>query len=147
MTEVAFHFNVADKVRYACRLLHRAHGSGMRVGVVAERDLLRALDIGLWSFSPLEFVAHCDADAAPALRAASPIVLAGDCADLGEHQILMNLGEQVPAGFERFERLIELVSPDPGDRKLARDRWRHYADRGYRLVPHDSASEDLGRGN
>jgi len=147
MTEVAFHFNVADKVQYACRLLRKAQGSGKCVGVVAEPDLLRALDAGLWSFSPLDFIAHCDADAPPALLAASPIVLARDCASLAASEVLVHLGDKVPAGFERFERLIELVSQEPRDRTLARDRWRHYADRGYRLTPHDSAAGGQDHGN
>ena len=46
---------------------------------------------------------------------------------------------QVPAGFERFERLIELVGNVDDDRAQARQRWRHYADRGYAITHHDLA--------
>ena len=35
MTEVAFHFNVPDKLGYACRLLRKAYAAGGPVGVVA----------------------------------------------------------------------------------------------------------------
>ena len=35
MTDVAFHFNVPDKLGYACRLLRKAHAAGGSVGVVA----------------------------------------------------------------------------------------------------------------
>ncbi|MET0311843.1 MAG: DNA polymerase III subunit chi, partial [Burkholderiaceae bacterium] len=52
-------------------------------------------------------------------------------------QVLVNLGGAVPAGFERFERLIEVVTGSEEDRQGARARWRHYADRGYSIVRHD----------
>jgi DNA polymerase-3 subunit chi len=50
---------------------------------------------------------------------------------------LVNLGEQVPAGFERFERVIEVVSLDEQDRQMARSRWKHYAEHGYAITRHD----------
>ena len=51
MTEVTFHFNVPDKLGYACRLLRKAYAAGGPVGVVAPPDTLRALDTALWSSS------------------------------------------------------------------------------------------------
>lgn len=139
MTEVMFHFNVADKVGYACRLLRKAHAHGARVGVLAEPEALHALDTALWSFAPLAFVPHCLADAPAPVRDATPIVLAGRCAELAESEVLMHLGQALPQGFERFERLIELVGPDAADRTQARLRWRHYAERGYTVEAHDAA--------
>ncbi|MNT94878.1 DNA polymerase III subunit chi [compost metagenome] len=54
------------------------------------------------------------------------------------HEVLLNLGAEVPEGFGRFEKLIEVVSAhDEEDRGLARNRWRHYASRGYAIVRHD----------
>jgi DNA polymerase-3 subunit chi len=53
----------------------------------------------------------------------------------------VNLGQQVPAGFERFERFIELVTLADEDRVAARSRWKHYADRGYAMKRHDLAQE------
>ena len=41
------------------------------------------------------------------------------------------------SGFERAERLIELVGADPADRAQARLRWRHYAERGHGVKSHD----------
>lgn len=140
MTEVAFHFNVPDKIGYACRLLRKAHGSGARVGVVGDAEHLRALDVALWSFSQLDFVPHCAASAEARVLAASPIVLGTQAAQFAHGQVLLNLGEQVPDGFERFERLIELVDTSAPDRASARQRWRHYSERGYALQRHDVAS-------
>jgi DNA polymerase-3 subunit chi len=141
MTEVAFHFNVPDKLEYGCRLLRKAWGSGARVVVTGEAETLRRLDQLLWTFSPLEFVPHCRLDAPPATVAATPVLLAADLADCPHHDVLVNLGQQVPAGFERFERFIELVTLADDDRVAARGRWKHYADRGYAMKRHDLAQE------
>jgi DNA polymerase-3 subunit chi len=143
MTEVAFHFNVPDKVGYACRLLRKAVGAGSRVVVTGEPALLRTLDADLWTFAPLEFIAHCQAEGAePQVLAASPVVLADAPRSAPHQEVLVNLGAQVPEGFERFERLIELVTTDEGDRLQARGRWKHYADRGYAIRKFDLADRE-----
>lgn len=140
MTEVAFHFNVPDKLVYSCRLLRKAWGSGARVVVTAEPETLTRLDQMLWTFSALEFVPHCRLTAAPATVVATPVVLAGSLQACPHHDVLVNLGPQVPEGFERFERFIELVTLDDEDRAAARIRWKHYTDRGYAMKRHDLAS-------
>jgi DNA polymerase-3 subunit chi len=140
MTEVAFHFNVPDKLGYACRLLRKATGAGSRVVVTGEPELLRNLDIELWTFSALEFIPHCHAASAEAqVLAASPVVLADSARGMPHQDVLVNLGGRIPEGFERFERLIELVARDEADRLQARGRWKHYADRGYAIKTHDLA--------
>jgi DNA polymerase-3 subunit chi len=140
MTEIAFHFNAPDKLAYACRLLRKAVASGARVVVTGPPASLQALDTLLWTFSPHEFVAHCRAGSPPEQLMASPVVLAAQIqggAELPHHQVLLNLGAEVAAGYERFERTIEVVSLDEDDRQQARLRWKHYADRGYSITRHD----------
>jgi DNA polymerase-3 subunit chi len=145
MTEVSFHFNAPDKVGHACRLLRKATGAGARVVVTGEPQTLRALDGELWTFSPHDFIAHCDqATASAAMLAASPVVLAASARGAPHQQVLVNLGEQVPDGFETFERLIEVVTQDEADRQQARRRWKHYADRGYSIERHDLGATESG---
>jgi DNA polymerase-3 subunit chi len=140
MTEVAFHFNAPDKLGYACRLLRKACGTGARVVVTAPPELLQDLDVTLWTFGPLEFVPHCyGTRQGERVQARTPIVLADSPRGAPHQEVLVNLGVSVPDGFERFERLIEVVSRDDGDRAHARQRWKHYADRGYAIVRHDLA--------
>lgn len=139
MTEVAFHFNAPDKVAYACRLLRKAVSSGAQVVVTAGPQVLRQLDQALWTFSPTDFVPHCQQDADARQVANSPVILSESSQATPHQQILLNLGEGVPEGFERFERLIEVVGMSDADRQLARSRWKHYADRGYAITRHDLA--------
>ncbi len=142
MTEVTFHFNAPDKTGYACRLLRKAFGTGAKVVVTGDCALLRELDAALWTFSALEFVPHCLADSPPAVLAASPVVLAESVRAAPHQHVLVNLGASVPEGFERFERLIEVVTVDDEERQQGRRRWKHYADRGYAITRHDLAARE-----
>jgi DNA polymerase III subunit chi len=140
MTEIAFHFNAPDKLAYACRLLRKAVASGAKVVVTGDEASLQTLDTLLWTFSALEFLPHCRADSPMEQRMASPIVLAAQIDGneaLPHHQVLLNLGDAVMPGYERFERTIEVVTLDEQDRQNARQRWKHYADRGYAITRHD----------
>jgi DNA polymerase-3 subunit chi len=144
MTEIAFHFNVPDKLAYSCRLLRKAYLSGARVVVTAEPEVLAQLDQWLWNFSPTEFVPHCRADAGEDSVAVTPVLLAESLQDCAHHGVLVNLGRGIPVEFERFERFIEVVSEDDDDRLAARSRWKHYTDRGYAMKRHDLATAREG---
>lgn len=143
MTEIAFHFNVPDRIAYACRLLRKAYRSAAQVGVVGEAPLLERLDHDLWCFDPIDFVPHArwrpGTDAATRERQArrTPIWLAERSADLPHTGVLVNLGPEVPEGFERFGRLIEVVTAQAPERQAGRMRWKHYSDRGYAIERHE----------
>ena len=145
MTEVSFHFNVPDKLRHACLLLRKAHQSGQAMGVVGPAAELQALDAALWAVSALDFVPHCTAQAPAQVLARTSIVLAPDCGAIEHSHMLLQLGEEVPEGFERFERLIEIVGLEEADRQHARRRWRYYADRGYAMKRWDAATAGRAR--
>jgi DNA polymerase III subunit chi len=142
MTEITFHFNASDKVGHACRLLRKAVASGAKVVVTADSALLRDLDVALWTFGPLEFVPHCLNTSSAAVLAASPVVLAESPQAAPHQHVLVNLGASVPDGFERFERLIEVVTVQEDDRQSGRRRWKHYADRGYAIKREDLGPKD-----
>ncbi len=136
MTEVAFHFGAPNKLEYAGRLLRKAVGRGARLVVLGSHELVRRLDSHLWAQSPTEFLAHC-LDGDP-LASRSPVVLATALqADWPADRVLLNLSDVVPHGFERFDRVIEVVSHDEEDRMAARARWKHYAQQGIAIQKHD----------
>jgi len=146
VTEIDGHYNMPDKVGYACRLLRKAVSAhGARLVVVADPALLEAIDMALWKLSPSDFVAHCRSDDAPFVVARSPVVLAdGAASALPDRPILVNLGAELPPRFERFERLIDIVGSDDADRQAGRVRWRHYKDRGYAIRTHAYAGSANG---
>ena len=138
MTEVAFHFNAPDKLAYSCRFARKVQRSGARLVIAAPPDTLATLDRMLWVLAPQDFVAHCLGDADEDLVHASPVLLTADARSAPHHEVLLNLHAEVPEGFGRFDRLVEVVSAqDELDRGEARARWRHYASRGYAITRHD----------
>jgi DNA polymerase-3 subunit chi len=138
VTQLAFHFGAPDKLAYAARLLRKAVGSGAQVVVVAASDAVVQLDVDLWAGSPTDFLPHCVASASASVQRHSPLILVSDAAQApDQHGVLVNLADTVPQGFERFDRLIEVVSTDAGDRDLARKRWRYYTEQGYQITRHD----------
>lgn len=142
MTEIAFHVNAPDKLDYACRLLRATQKKSAQVLVLGQLELLKTLSNKLWALSTTEFFPHCLADAAAEVIANSPIVLSAEFPNSAtESQVLLNLGAALPAGFERFERLVELVGQDEADVLAARKRWKHYKDRGYALSSYDVVSK------
>ena len=140
MTEITFHFNVPDRASYACRLLRKATRFGARVAVTGAPDTLARLDRELWAFDPVEFIPHLllkpGVEVARRLRP-TPVLLVDEPARAGHHDVLVNLGESAPAGFESFGKLIEIVSVAEVDRAAARKRWKHYANRGYPITRHE----------
>ena len=137
MTRIEFHFNTTDRLQYTCRLLRKAQGRSLRVGVVGSEATLRQLDAALWTFSEVDFLPHSLSGDAQLVQAASPIKLHEDPLQLTGLDVLVNLGDEVPHGFEKFERLIEMVATDDHGRMTARQRWRHYTAQGYDLLQHD----------
>jgi DNA polymerase-3 subunit chi len=138
MTEVAFHFNAPDKIGYACRFARKALRHRARLVLLVAEEQIELVSARLWSLSATDFLAHArQADGAQVLTL-SPIALLSDAGHSPHQQVLLNLGAEVPAGFERFAKVIEVVSSvDELDRAQARARWKFYAGRGYAIVRHD----------
>lgn len=140
MTRVSFHFNVPHRLEYACRLLRKATRQNARITVTGSAPVLAELDRALWSFEPTEFIPHVllrEGQTLPERLAETPVCLSTTLAGAPHHDVLLNLGAEPPAGFESFERLIEIVSTDDDERAAARARWKHYAARGYAIEKHE----------
>ena len=137
MTEVAFHFNVPDRLAYACRLLRKAVNQRARLVVTGLPAELHELSEALWTMAPTDFVPHCDLQSEARVIAASPVLLAAGVERAPQHRVLVNLADSVPLGFERFERVIELVGCEARQRESARRRWRAYVGGGYPVQGHD----------
>lgn len=148
MTDIKFHVQVGDRLAYSTRLVRKSLSVGAKLCVLASEAEARALSQRLWSERQADFVPHAVAGvSAAATCAASAVVIGSSVADVEHHEVLLNLLPDVPAGFERFDRLIELVGQDDADKTAGRRRWRHYQSRGYSLSTYEvQASVPDGRG-
>ncbi len=140
MTEVKFFFNVDHKIAFACKLAKKAYDSGMRLIVFApDESTASEFDRQLWTFSQLSFVPHVRAD--HTLAAATPVVIANANSTLPHHDALLNLADDPPPYFTRFEFLREIVSMDEHDRNCARERSKFYKSRGFEIQNLDMATD------
>jgi DNA polymerase-3 subunit chi len=141
VTTVDFYFNAGDRLQVACRLAAKALGQKKRMLIYApEPELASRIDKLLWTWPAIGFVPHC----APhdALAEETPILIASGAETPPGCAVLLNLGVQCPPHFERFERLLEVVATDEVERGAARERYRFYQSRGYKIASHDLAGSE-----
>jgi DNA polymerase-3 subunit chi len=129
--KVEFHSGVADKLGAACRFLRKAQDAGATAVVCGDRDSLDRLDVALWTFDPLSFVAHVRVKGAEPLAALVPTRtwLVDDAGAVAPRELLLNLGPDMVEGWESFARVVEIVSAEPADADAGRQRWRQYSAR------------------
>ncbi len=113
---------------FACRLAEKAYLKDLRVVIVNDSlSDAQALDDMLWTFNDRSFVPHqlCTDERAP--DPATPVQLsvepAAPAADL-----LVNLAARLPAHWERFARIAEIIDADAERRRLGRERFKTYRD-------------------
>lgn len=142
--KVDFHSGVGDKLVSACRFLRRADEAQASVAVCADSATLDRLDRTLWTFEAMSFVPHLrlrpGQDVPESLLSRTRIRLAETPGPPASGIVLMNLGHELVEQWDRFERVVEIVSVEPEDVAAGRRRWRHYVQRsGIELVHHARA--------
>jgi len=144
MTDVVFHYGVADKLDYAIRLVRKAVRSGFRVRVALAPTELAIFSARLWAMVPTGFVTHCD-DLAPASLKRRSMVLLGTPAicDGPEVAVLLNLTHDMPEDLQRYEKILEVITNDPADRQLGRTRKRAYDSAHCPVLMHDAGAVPL----
>ena len=136
MTQIDFYFHVEDRLKTACTLSAKAYARGLRVlAYCSDHDAGRKFSRLLWSTPATGFVPHCTAG--DRLAAVTPVIVDCEGDNPAHDDVLLNLRDELPAFFSRFQRLIEIVSIDEEDRRLARERFKYYRDRGYDIRSHD----------
>jgi DNA polymerase III subunit chi len=141
MTRIDFHFNVPNRENYICRLLRKVYRAEQRaVFYCPDAAMVAAIDKGLWALSETDFIPHIHLSETDDTieDIIEPIVLLHQERETPHCDILISGASETPVFFSRFERLIEIVSPEIADREQARNRWRWYKDRGYSIQTFDA---------
>ena len=136
MQKIDFHYNVPDRLRYACLVARTVY----RLGTADERRL-RELDSLLWRFDDLAFLPHVRATSP--LAGETPIRLSNRLEEL-EGDVLLLLDDQLPPEWQerldRFSRIIDVVSTKPEELQASRSRFRAYKAAGVELAAYDRRS-------
>ena len=95
-------------------------------------EVLRRFDELLWTFGDGSFVPHDTVTAADA-PCNAPVALTTGSLPADHTDVLVNLGNGVPASFEKFSRVAEFLDARPEVRAAGRERFKIY--RGKSIEP------------
>ena len=126
------------RLRVACRLAEKAVEQGKRVYLqTASLADTQRLDELLWTFNDRSFLPHEVATAAGASHERVMILLGEAVAPATHRQLLVNLTDALPASVDAYERVAEIVDPDPERKRLSRERYKAYREQGCELESHN----------
>lgn len=137
MTQVDFYIlqdvEIDAAHRFACRLISKAVATGVPVMVLAaNKPGAEQFDELLWSYPDQRFLPHGLIDSKSSNGA--PVTIAWE--DPKRYDgVLVNLSEEIPGFFARFDRLVEIVVE--ANRSDGRSRYEHYRHLGYPLFHHN----------
>jgi len=145
MTRVNFYIspNQAEEanLQLACRIAEKAYGQQNKVYIhTNSAEQARSLDDMLWAFRQGSFIPHClnnDQTGNAAEQQEAAVVIGHEGLPEMQPDVLINLADEVPNFFSRFERVAEIVSGGEPTRECARERFKFYRERGYPLETHE----------
>jgi len=135
LTSVSFYKLAGDQqvaLALTCQLIQKSLQAKQQVlCLVPDHATAQLLDEKLWGFQDTAFVPHAlGSDNAP-------VAITVDAEPGDHHQILINLQAEIPTWFSRFDRVMEIIYPQPEYEQAKRDNFSFYKERGYALSFHD----------
>lgn len=139
MTLVRFYVlsdsSVRARERFVCKLANRSLKEGARTYIhVADPADCQRLDELLWTFSDQSFIPHEICGDSP--ESDCPVTIGCDREPGDDYQVLINLAQEVPHFFSRFEKTMEVIDTHETVKEAGRQRYKFYKDRGYPLESH-----------
>lgn len=120
----------------ACRVTEKAYQLGNSIYIRADTpNQASQIDDLLWTFKQGSFIPHGrqgDNDTN------NPVVIGYDQSEPDKpSDVLINLTNDIPAFYKKFERVAEVIGTDEPARKSARERYRLYREQGCELNTHN----------
>lgn len=140
MTKIDFYIipgqTVEHRYQFVCRLVEKAYKLRHNVYIHSnDSKQAKLLNELLWSFRSSSFIphrSHADSDIGQ-----EPVIIGFGDHLVSSPYLMINLADNVPECFSRFERVSEIVVQDPVITESTRNNYRFYRDRGYPLQSHD----------
>jgi DNA polymerase-3 subunit chi len=125
------------RYRLACRIAEKAYGMGHRVHIHTDsRETAQQLDMLLWTYRDRAFIPHA---IEPATDGDCPVTVGHGWAP-ARGEVLINLADEAPPFFNRFERVADIVGQEQDARAVGRSRYRYYREQGCELNHHTVTS-------
>lgn len=150
MTNVHFYVGSSQslqaRLRLACKLVAKAQRQALHTYIHTDSTATSLrLDELIWTFDDLSFIPHeLASDPQPQQRtdanqqsSDAVKVRIGDAYEPVEQcDFLINLSNDTPAFFSRFERMAEILDQEDSILSAGRKRYQFYRERGYNLEYH-----------
>lgn len=138
MTKIDFYVGKTNglqaRLLLACKVITKAYQQQMYTYIHTDSPATSGkLDDLLWTFSELSFIPH----ALTHTQGQQERILIGhDHEPMENCGLLINLSNEMPVFFSRFERLAEILDQEEPVILAGRKRYQFYRDRGYNLDYH-----------
>lgn len=116
-----------QRLAFACRLTEKAYLRDLRIVIV--NDTLadaQALDELLWTFNDRCFIPHQVCLDRNSVDPETKVHLTLDPGVIPAADLLVNLGGRLPAQWDKYPRIAEIVDADEERRRLGRERFKSY---------------------
>ena len=124
------------RLRLACRIAEKAYSLGHQVHIHTDsKESCQQLDALLWTFRDRSFIPH---EIEPESSQVCKVTL-GYGWTPARCEVLINLANDAPVFFDRFERVAEIIGQAQDARDAGRARYRFYRERGCELRYHEVA--------
>lgn len=127
-----------ERLQLICKLSEKAIGQAQKVFIHSDsEEELSVLDDTLWNFRPISFVPHKRLPKGYVTSGLDnePVHLSNE-APGADRTLLINLANEVPTFFSRFERTLEIINDESKIKAAGRQKYRYYQQRGYPLHHH-----------
>lgn len=119
-------------LRELCLIVEKSYQAKETVYIHANsQEEAELIDKLLWTTREESFVPHSMSE-----EDAAPILLGWTTPAKYSTHTLVNLTANIPAFYQQFERVIEMVYQDATIQQAARDRFRRYRESGQDLQTH-----------
>jgi len=142
MTSIDFYIsessesNVRDLL--ACRLSEKASHNKLATFIhTRTQQHSDEMDKLLWTYKKHSFIPHQLYNDVDVSQASQSILIGHDTEPETNFDLLINLDNQIPAFYSRFNRVIEIVTNQSEQRELSRKHYTFYKDRGYIINTHN----------
>ena len=144
MKQIDFHYHVANRSIYACKLVKKVSAMGKSLALYSSNEqFLQVVYDDLWRFEDMTFIPHAWADTEYARD--TNVLFTTDLAKLKSSDVLILLDDNVPENwkeaFEKFDRIVDIVGTSESELQTSRARFRLYKASGVTLMAYDRSPQ------
>lgn len=134
MTTIGFYIlpDSMNRMQFLSKLTEQLYRGGTHCHIHAGLpQLADRASHSLWTGRDISFIPH---ERLPSNEDA--VVTIGVDEEPKTHDVLINISTDIPSYFSQFEKVVEIIDPDPELKSQGREHYKFYQDRGYPIENH-----------